>query len=574
MQETSNIIIIDDNKDFAMNLSDILKENGYEVSYVLDGKSVLSLCKKSDFDLAILDIKLPDIDGLDLIEKLSGISKDMEYIIITAYGSVESAVDAIKQRKIVDYEMKPLDMERFLTIIKQVTRRQLAEKTSKQIGEILLKRTKELTFLYKVGKQLRQTLDLDKIFNFMYKDISKIMRCDSIVLSYYESDTNLIQCMFAMDNEKVLDTSNFPSVSLNRESGRTQSKVILSKAPSLIKDYQAYVKSSRKSYYINNSGALQKEQDKSKDANLIRSALIVPLIMNEEVVGVVQVFSYKVNSYTENDLKMLNALAVQIAVAVNNALLYKRAQDEISERKRIEGKVVRYLKELERSNKELEQFAYVASHDLQEPLRMVSSFTQLLKERYRDKLDESGNEFIAYTIDGAKRMQRMIDDLLSYSRVTTRGKKFETVDFNSAFYQAIDNLQLLIEENNVKITKDKLPTMDADESQIIRLFQNLLDNAIKFKNERTPVINIRTKKRSEEFIISINDNGVGIDPEYKNSVFQVFKRLNGKNKYSGTGIGLAICKRIVERHGGKIWLDSTLREGSTFYFSIPKKSKT
>nr|MBC8488336.1 GAF domain-containing protein [Bacteroidota bacterium] len=441
-------------------------------------------------------------------------------------------------------------------------------------GEILLKRTEELTFLYKVGKQLRQTLDLDKIFNFMYKDISKIMRCDSIVLSYYESDTNLIQCMFAMDNEKVLDTSNFPSVSLNRESGRTQSKVILSKAPSLIKDYQAYVKSSRKSYYINNSGALQKEQDKSKDANLIRSALIVPLIMNEEVVGVVQVFSYKVNSYTENDLKMLNALAVQIAVAVNNALLYKRAQDEISERKRIEGKVVRYLKELERSNKELEQFAYVASHDLQEPLRMVSSFTQLLKERYRDKLDESGNEFIAYTIDGAKRMQRMIDDLLSYSRVTTRGKKFETVDFNSAFYQAIDNLQLLIEENNVKITKDKLPTMDADESQIIRLFQNLLDNAIKFKNERTPVINIRTKKRSEEFIISINDNGVGIDPEYKNSVFQVFKRLNGKNKYSGTGIGLAICKRIVERHGGKIWLDSTLREGSTFYFSIPKKSKT
>jgi len=574
MKETCNIIIIDDNKDFAGNLSDILNINGYNTTYVLDGKSALRLCKKDDFDLAIVDIKLPDINGLDLIEKLSSISKDMEYIIITAYGSVESAVDAIKQRKIVDYEMKPLDMERFLAIVKQVTKRQIAEKTSKHIGEILLKRTEELTFLYKVGKQLRQTLDLDKIFNFMYKDISKIMRCDSIVLSYYESDTNLMRCMFAMDNGKVLDTSKFPSIPLNQESGGTQSKVILSKAPLLIKDYQTYLKSSKKSYYINNSGALKEEQDKSKDANLTRSALIVPLIMNEEVVGVIQVFSYKVNSYIENDLKMLNALAVQIAVAVNNALLYKRAQDEISERKRIEGKVVRYLRELERSNKELEQFAYVASHDLQEPLRMVSSFTLLLKERYRDKLDENANEFIAYTIDGAKRMQRMIDDLLSYSRVTTRGKKFDTVDFNSAFYQAIDNLQLLIEENNVKITKDKLPTIDADESQIIRLFQNLLDNAIKFKNDRTPVINVRTKKMSEEFIISINDNSIGINPEFKKSVFQVFKRLNGKNKYSGTGIGLAICKRIVERHGGKIWLDSTLGKGSTFYFSIPKRSKT
>jgi PAS domain S-box-containing protein len=247
---------------------------------------------------------------------------------------------------------------------------------------------------------------------------------------------------------------------------------------------------------------------------------------------------------------------------------------DITERKRAEEKLRNTLLDLERSNKELQQFAYVASHDLQEPLRMVASYTQLLEKRYKDKLDSDANEFIQFAVDGAIRMQRLINDLLIYSRVGTRGKSFEPTDSHAVLGQAIANLSALIEENQAVVTNDDLPPIMVDESQMVQLFQNLIGNAIKFRGDQSPRIHVSAEQKGNEWVFSVKDNGIGIDPQFNERIFVVFKRLHQKEEYPGTGMGLAICKKIVERHGGRIWVKSELEKGSTFYFSIPVIGKS
>jgi PAS domain S-box-containing protein len=242
---------------------------------------------------------------------------------------------------------------------------------------------------------------------------------------------------------------------------------------------------------------------------------------------------------------------------------------DITERKRAEEKLRNTLLDLERSNKELQQFAYVASHDLQEPLRMVASYTQLLEKRYRDRLDSDANEFIQFAVDGAIRMQRLINDLLAYSRVGTRSKPFEPIDSHGVLGQAIANLSAVIEENQAVVTNDDLPPIMADQSQMVQLFQNLIGNAIKFRSDQSPRIHVSAEQKGNEWVFSVEDNGIGIDPQFKERIFVVFKRLHQKEEYPGTGMGLAICKKIVERHGGRMWVESELQKGSTFYFSIP-----
>ncbi len=242
---------------------------------------------------------------------------------------------------------------------------------------------------------------------------------------------------------------------------------------------------------------------------------------------------------------------------------------DITERKRVEEERERWTAELARSNAELEQFAYVASHDLQEPLRMVSGFIQLLERRYRGKLDRSADEFIAFIVDGAARMQRMIEDLLAYSRVGTRGKPFEPTDLEDVFDKAVTNLGVAIEENKATVTHDPLPAVMADATQMVQLLQNLISNGIKFRREEVPRIHIMAKREGNEWVFSVQDNGTGIAPEFFGHLFQIFQREHAATRYPGTGIGLAICKRIVERHGGRIWAESELGKGSTFYFTIP-----
>jgi PAS domain S-box-containing protein len=255
-----------------------------------------------------------------------------------------------------------------------------------------------------------------------------------------------------------------------------------------------------------------------------------------------------------------------------NALYLLGVMFDITTRKLAEENLEQAMADMKRSNTDLEQFAYVISHDLQEPLRMVSSYVQLLSRRYKDKLDSEANDFIGFAVDGASRMQTLIQDLLKYSRVGTRGKSLTPAACEDALNQALANLKLAIEDSGAVVTHDPLPTVLADSSQLVGLFQNLIGNAIKFKGEDMPHIHVAAEQKEDRWLFSVADNGIGIDPEFFERIFVVFQRLNGREEYEGTGIGLAVCKKIVERHGGRMWVESEPGRGSTFYFTIPIKA--
>jgi len=242
---------------------------------------------------------------------------------------------------------------------------------------------------------------------------------------------------------------------------------------------------------------------------------------------------------------------------------------DITERQRSEEELAKKVGELARSNRDLEQFAYVASHDLQEPLRMVASYTQLLAERYSGKLDENADKYIGYAVEGALRMQALIQDLLAFSRVGSNGSVRTPTDCNAVLNQAVQNLQAAIQESHASITHAPLPVVAADSSQLAQLFQNLIGNAIKFRGSEPPVISVSAERQADEWTFTVADNGIGIAPEHTEAIFVIFQRLHTRAEYSGNGIGLAICKKIVEQHGGRIWVDSEAGHGSVFRFTLP-----
>ncbi|OEC88369.1 hypothetical protein A9507_04845 [Methanobacterium sp. A39] len=256
---------------------------------------------------------------------------------------------------------------------------------------------------------------------------------------------------------------------------------------------------------------------------------------------------------------------IEMDMKLEKNTLYKLVIVDITERKKLE-------EDLKRSNNELKQFAYVASHDLQEPLRTIVSFTQLLAKRYEGKLDKDADEFVDFIVDASIRMKQQIDDLLEFSGVMTHGGNFEKINMNDVLKQVISSLNTLINENNAKISCDPLPEVVADHRQLARLFQNIIINSIKFrKPDEAPKIHISAKKDEEnnEYIFSVSDNGIGIESQYQDRIFTIFQRLHPMEEYKGTGIGLSVAKKIVERHGGLIWVESKFGKGSTFYFTIP-----
>ncbi len=257
---------------------------------------------------------------------------------------------------------------------------------------------------------------------------------------------------------------------------------------------------------------------------------------------------------------------------------------DITERKRVEEglrdeleqkiqELAKKTEDLTRSNVELEQFAYVASHDLQEPLRIVTSYAQHLEKRYKGKLDPEADEFIEFIVDGTRRMEGLIKGLLAFSRVGTRGKPFELLETEAVLKVVLQNLRLAIEDNKGRVTHDTLPAIVADETQIMELFQNLIANGLKFHGQDSPIVHISARREEKGWTFSFKDNGIGIDPQHYSKLFSIFQRLNPRD-YPGTGIGLAVSKKIVERHGGHIWVDSVPGKGATFYFFIPDRDES
>ncbi|MFX0144890.1 MAG: ATP-binding protein [Candidatus Hodarchaeota archaeon] len=282
--------------------------------------------------------------------------------------------------------------------------------------------------------------------------------------------------------------------------------------------------------------------------------IVFNLIPEEEFFGI---------EILNNFLRAISLVIVGIVVSILSEHISKR-EIEFNE----------IMVDLKRSNEDLQQFAYVASHDLQEPLRAIVSFSQLLEEKYRDKLDKDGTEFIHFITDGAKKMNTLIKDLLSYSRITTHAQPSKLTNLEKILKDAIFNLQEAIKESGTIITHDDLPILKVDKTQFIQLFQNLLSNAIKFRRQETPKIHIGVKRNNNEWLFSVKDNGIGIESKYFDKLFNIFYRLHTKEEYPGTGIGLPICKKIVQRYGGKIWVESEFGKGSAFYFTIyPEKKK-
>lgn len=257
-------------------------------------------------------------------------------------------------------------------------------------------------------------------------------------------------------------------------------------------------------------------------------------------------------------------------IEVEGNRYYQAIVRDITERKRVQEELARRAEELARSNLELQQFAYVASHDLQEPLRVVASYVQLLSRRYKGKLDAEADEFIEFAVDGAKRMQQLINDLLNYSRVESKGGAVFTVDSGEALDEALANLGVALSEAGAQVTRGELPTVKADQKQMVQLFQNLVGNAVKFRGTAPPRIHVEALTKGREWFFSVRDNGIGIEPRFFDRIFIIFQRLHGQAEFPGTGIGLAICHKIVQRHRGKIWVESNPGEGSTFYFTLPK----
>ena len=298
----------------------------------------------------------------------------------------------------------------------------------------------------------------------------------------------------------------------------------------------------------------------------LHSAFGLPILVGGEFYGVMEFFSRQVRERDARVIEIVQNAGIQLGQFIARMQAEAAVRDANDE-------LERQAQELMRSNAELQQFAYVASHDLQEPLRMISSYTQLLVRRYGDRFDKEAREFMDYVVDGSARMKQLIEDILAYSRVGTRGREFKTVQSEAALKKALASLRAALEATGANVTNDSLPAVEADDVQLAQLFQNLIGNALKFTSGGTPHIHVGVAELPQAWEFSVKDNGIGIDPQYFERIFMVFQRLHSKGEYSGTGIGLAICKKVVDRHGGRIRVESRPGEGSTFFFTLPRKGE-
>ena len=300
-------------------------------------------------------------------------------------------------------------------------------------------------------------------------------------------------------------------------------------------------------------------------ANL-RVGFALPVTLGRDVLGVIEFYGREV----QHPIDWLLEIALDLGERLGQFFARRQAEQALQE---THAALERRAKELARSNAELEQFAYVASHDLQEPLRMVASYTQLLLRRYGDRFDGDAREFMDFVVDGAARMKQLIEDLLAYSRVGTRARPFQPVPGETVLRKALANLQYAIEQDGATVTHDPLPVVVVDDVQWLQLLQNLIGNALKFRGGSPPEVHVSVQDRGAEWLFGVRDNGIGIEPQYFERIFMVFQRLASRAEYAGTGIGLAICKKVVERHDGRIWVESQPGRGSTFFFTLPKREE-
>ncbi|MBC1218821.1 GAF domain-containing protein [Nostoc sp. UCD121] len=426
----------------------------------------------------------------------------------------------------------------------------------KRADEELKRQNLRSQLFAEITLKIRESLQIDEILQTTVTEVQKLLQADRVLIFRLESDGSgtVVQEAVLPGWPVILRKNLFDSCFKEEYIERYRQGRV-----SAIEDIEA--------------AHIQPCHREFLQQFAVRANLVVPILVRDSIWGLLLAHQCAAPRKWNNfETELLKQLANQIGIALSQAQLLE--------------KEIQQSQELVRSNAELEQFAYVASHDLQEPLRMVTSYLQLLERRYKNQLDANADQFITYAVDGARRMQTLINDLLNYSRVSTRGQPFKLVDCDVILQRAIANLQIAIADNQAIITHDTLPEVMADTTQLTQVFQNLIGNAIKFCQNQQPQIYIGVAKPNtnsdeeslnsiplaDEWLFWVRDNGIGLESQYAERIFIIFQRLHGRDKYPGTGIGLAICKKIIERHGGRIWVESKPGQGSTFYFTIPDRA--
>ena len=403
----------------------------------------------------------------------------------------------------------------------------------------------EYAVLAEIGRIISSTLNIDEIYEQFAYQVSLLIPFDRLSISSVDMEAHTVQAVYAVGGD-------IPGWERN---------VVHDIVPGGISDI---LERDRRGILFR-TPAEEEEAGHQPARELggdFQTRIAVPLIARGTFVGTLNIRSLRPYAYDENHVAQAERIGAQIAGTIANAFAYEKLE---AAQQALESAVT----ELQRSNQELQQFAYVASHDLQEPLRKIASFCNLLESRYGEQLDERAGTYLHYIVDGALRMQALVNDLLLYSRVTTRGEEFAPAEMDDVLQEALANLELAIAESAARVTHDPLPRVNGDARQLVRLLQNLIGNAVKYRGDAPPRIHVGAAEENGDWIFSVRDNGIGIAPEYAERIFVIFQRLHTREEYGGTGIGLAVCKKIVERHGGRIWVESQAGSGATFRFSLP-----
>jgi light-regulated signal transduction histidine kinase (bacteriophytochrome) len=508
----------------------------YQILEAEDGATGLALCAQNSPDVVLLD----DGVGLDFLNQLNAQNGrvSLPIVVLTRRGDAAIAIQVMKQGAqdyLLKSEVTPQSL--CLAVHNAVERMRLIVDLNRAQTELRHQQERSQLFA-EITLKLRRSLQSDEILQTAVTEVQQLLKADRV----------LVFRLWADGSGKVVQESVVPgyTVVLGRDI------------------YDPCFPGYRERYRQGRVNAITNVE--TADISLchleflrqfeVKANLVVPVLMRDSLWGLL--IAHQCSSprqWVDSETDLLQQLANQIGIALSQAELLETE--------------TRQREELARSNAELERFAYVASHDLQEPLRMVTSYLQLLEQLYADKLDAEANEFIHYAVDGAARMRSLIQDLLSYSRVNTKEQIFESVDCSVLLGRAIANLQIAIEESGAMITGNPLPEVRGDASQLTQLFQNLVSNAIKFRDPTRPLqIQINASRQEREWLFEVRDNGIGIEPQYRDRIFLLFQRLHHRADYPGTGIGLAVCKKIVERHGGRLWVESQPDQGSRFYFTI------
>jgi PAS domain S-box-containing protein len=509
----TNVLVVDDRPDGLLALEAALSSENYNLVKADSGQQALEFILYYDFAVILLDVQMPELDGFETAKLIrqNYRSRSTPIIFVTAISKEIWHINQGYENGAVDYIFKPLDpfvLRSKVGIFVELFNKNLQIKHQAAQLAKMELREKERQMLELKQESLRRFVNLADAVPHIIIKIQPDGKVEYFNRRWYEYT--------GMSDRDEIDWAH------------------VIHASDKIKFFRVCLITQRKKLLASQVEVrLRREDDSSYRWHLIR---IVAEVKAGEIIGWIGTCT------------------------------------DIDNIKKAEERFRLLSEELNRSNNELEQFAFVASHDLQEPLKIVNSYMDLLDYKYKNKLDSNAQEIIGFAKEGAQQAQKLIRDLLEYARVGMKQKAYDKVNFQSVLEKAISNISLLVQDRSAQITYEGLPTLVADEIQMVQLFQNLLSNSLKYC-EKTPKVHIKAERKGREWIFSFRDNGIGIDEKYFDRIFVIFQRLHLLNKYQGTGIGLSICKKIVEKHSGKIWVESQLNTGTIFYFSILELSE-